>query len=270
MQLYYAGASRYIGLFGSKEEACIAYGVARECMNSFSDLDLTPDQIMRNLDKLRKAAVSRGEFGLNNNIMDRYITSAELKGKELKTKGKIAKSRPNKETSSIDQHQVVETLTKAGPTKVKSDSGRRTAAVNAESRNCQAFVPYTKKPIKFAAGSQAETSSTKNCSRSPSQSKMTFRKDVPVTVVMDSGARAKSATNDNMSPIRSGPLLSVQPKATKEKKRSSVGVDIQKDGPEKSQKRTSMSSIYEKAMKLAEELPRGITIRPSGKWVSLA
>lgn len=226
-------------------------------MNSFSDLDPTQDQIMRNLDKLRKAAVSRREFGVN--MMDRCIPSAELTGRELKPKGEIAKVRHSKKSSSsIDRHQVVESLMKAGPTKVKSESGGRTAALQADSQNCQEFVPYSKKPAKFVAGSQEEASSTNNCGRSPSRSKRVFRKAVPVKVVVDSGAREKSATNDSRYPVRSGPLLSVQPKATKEK------------DPEESQKRSSMSTIYEKAMKLAEGLPRGITVRPSGKWVSLA
>jgi hypothetical protein len=38
--------------------------------------------------------------------------------------------------------------------------------------------------------------------------------------------------------------------------------------PEESRKRKFGSDIYEKAKTLAEALPRGITVRPSGKWVS--
>ena len=37
-----------------------------------------------------------------------------------------------------------------------------------------------------------------------------------------------------------------------------------------SRKRKFSSDIYQKAKALAESLPRGITVRPSGKWVSSA
>ncbi len=60
VQVYYAGYSRYVGLFDTREEAAAGYRLARECMDSSfgEDDDPTPQQLKRNLDEMRKAVSS--------------------------------------------------------------------------------------------------------------------------------------------------------------------------------------------------------------------
>jgi hypothetical protein len=250
VQLYYAGSSRYIGLFGTREEACTAYVTARDCMNSFGDMDPSPTQIKRNLDKLRKAAVSGGEVGAKR--VKRSNQFADLKEKTVNPTGDTGRPKSDGETSSLNRQQPGVT-TKAKSTKVakaksankgSKPSSIRSTSIQAVSRNPHEY-------------DLSEASSTKN-GRSPSRSSP--RKT-------NCGDRAKSDKNGGSSPK---PLFAVQPEASKAKDGSSLMGFIQKESLGESPKRKSLSSIYEKAMKLAEELPRGITVRPSGKWVSIA
>ena len=262
MQLYYAGASRYIGLFGSRDEACTAYNVARECMLSFKGLDPSPEQIMRNLDKLRKAAISKGGIGADH--VERSNPFAELNRREIKPNDEITKLKSKGESSSsIDRRQqVVATLTSG---RSRSDP---LAALHVDSRNRPEFVSSNKaERSKYEADSAEESSATMNGTRSPSRSKTIFTKEGPMKVEEDSGAGAKSAKNGSRSPVRSRPLLIVQPKEKTEENGRSFRGEVLNESLMDSRKRTSMSSIYHKAMSM--ELPRGITVRPSGKWVSI-
>ena len=56
MQLYYAGKSRYVGVFNSTNDASAAYERARECSRSLENVDLSPEQIRENVKFIRKAA----------------------------------------------------------------------------------------------------------------------------------------------------------------------------------------------------------------------
>lgn len=251
MQLYYAGASRYIGLFGSREEACTAYKVARECMHSFSCLDPSPEQIVRNLDILRKAAISKAEIGVDH--VGRSDQCAELQKRDVKPNGEITKLKSKGESCSLDRRLQVVATSASG----RTNSGR-TAALHVESRNRPEFVSSkTAGRSKYEAGSVEESSSTKNGARSPSRPKTLFTKEGPMEV--DAASR---------SPIRSRPLLIMQPKEKTVEDGISLGDEVQNESTENGQTRTSMSIIYQKAMSM--ELPRGITVRPSGKWVSIA
>jgi hypothetical protein len=222
-------------------------------MNSFGDTDLSPTQIKRNLDELRKAAVSGGEVGAKR--VKRSNQFAELKGKTVKPTGDTDRPKSDGETSSLNRQQPGVT-TKAGSTKVakakSANMGSKPSSIRSTSIQSESQNPHEYDP--------SQASSTKN-GRSPSRSSP--RKT-------NSGDRAKSDKNGGSSRISSKPLFTVQPEARKEKNGSSSLGFIQRESHGESPKRKSMSSIYEKAMKLAEELPRGITVRPSGKWVSLA
>ena len=57
-QLYYSGKSRYIGVFGSKEEAALAYEIAREVLKAdkAAERPVDAEEIERNLDLAKKAA----------------------------------------------------------------------------------------------------------------------------------------------------------------------------------------------------------------------
>lgn len=61
VQLFYAGQSRYLGLFHSKEAAALAYALARDCVIQLGDdwrtwKSLTAEQIKANVITIRKAA----------------------------------------------------------------------------------------------------------------------------------------------------------------------------------------------------------------------
>mmetsp|Transcript_31179 Transcript_31179/g.56576 ORF Transcript_31179/g.56576 Transcript_31179/m.56576 type:complete len:614 (+) Transcript_31179:154-1995(+) len=60
VQLYYAGHSRYIGVFDTKPEAAAAYERARECCSNFDKLDPTQKMIKRNIELSCKAAFDGG------------------------------------------------------------------------------------------------------------------------------------------------------------------------------------------------------------------
>ena len=55
-QLYYAGKSRYIGVFDSKDKASLAYEVARESLAGETDNSPSNDVVDRNVALARKAA----------------------------------------------------------------------------------------------------------------------------------------------------------------------------------------------------------------------
>ena len=55
-QLYYAGKSRYIGIFNSTNDASAAYERARECSRSLENGDLSPEQIEENVKLICKTA----------------------------------------------------------------------------------------------------------------------------------------------------------------------------------------------------------------------
>lgn len=55
VQIYYAGKSRYIGVFDSRLDAAVAYELVRECCLSFKDTS-TPDEVNRHVQLMRKAA----------------------------------------------------------------------------------------------------------------------------------------------------------------------------------------------------------------------
>ena len=55
-QLYYAGKSRYIGVFDSREKACFAYEISREVLKTDKGEDPKPSEIDANINLARKAA----------------------------------------------------------------------------------------------------------------------------------------------------------------------------------------------------------------------
>eukprot|EP00574_Skeletonema_japonicum_P006972 CAMPEP_0201723158 /NCGR_PEP_ID=MMETSP0593-20130828/7294_1 /ASSEMBLY_ACC=CAM_ASM_000672 /TAXON_ID=267983 /ORGANISM="Skeletonema japonicum, Strain CCMP2506" /LENGTH=883 /DNA_ID=CAMNT_0048214223 /DNA_START=273 /DNA_END=2924 /DNA_ORIENTATION=+ len=57
-QLYYAGKSRYIGVFDSREKACLAYEISREVLKTDKGEDPKPSEIDANINLARKAAFS--------------------------------------------------------------------------------------------------------------------------------------------------------------------------------------------------------------------
>ena len=61
VQLYYAGLSRYIGVFDTREEAAAAYEMARDCCDSFAEENPTKDQVKRNVALMRNAAFESEE-----------------------------------------------------------------------------------------------------------------------------------------------------------------------------------------------------------------
>ena len=55
-QLYYAGKSRYIGVFDSREKACLAYEISREVLKADKGEEPKPSEVDANINLARKAA----------------------------------------------------------------------------------------------------------------------------------------------------------------------------------------------------------------------
>jgi len=59
VQIHFAGSSRYIGMFNSREEACMGYEIALECTKAFEDVTYSDsNELQGNLDHIRKSAMS--------------------------------------------------------------------------------------------------------------------------------------------------------------------------------------------------------------------
>ncbi|KAL7543463.1 hypothetical protein ACHAXR_012751 [Thalassiosira sp. AJA248-18] len=195
VQLYYAGFSRYIGLFDTREEAAVGYEIARECCNSFEEEDPTPEQVKRNLDLMRKAAFEGGWYTSRASKRD------ESKGDDTTQDKPKKKNVPGKRERSDDAAaQAVLAKAKAGHAKAKAQT-------------------------------------------------CTFKKSQMAKHVAVGSQR----------------LGSIEKKSLKEK-RKEIAEDAVMEDSEESRKRKFSSEIYQKAQALAEALPRGITVRPSGKW----
>ncbi|KAL7554129.1 hypothetical protein ACHAWF_017521, partial [Thalassiosira exigua] len=200
VQLYYAGNSRYIGLFDSREEASTAYELARECRESFKVKDPTPQQVKSNLSMMRKAAFSGGEF------------RSQHTGAQPKPKAKSS-ILPSQKNSKAEQPRV-KAVMKAKTKGVTSDKS-------------------SKFHNKQKSGSIAEADPDRAAIKTeePNEKK-----------------RKPSSTSLPSKPSSTPP--------------SFITV---KDTEDSCQRKFS-SELYEKAKMLAEALPRGITVRPSGKW----
>ena len=55
-QLYYAGKSRYIGVFDSKDKASLAYEIAREILKDTDKYNPAPSEVEKNVNLARKAS----------------------------------------------------------------------------------------------------------------------------------------------------------------------------------------------------------------------
>mgnify|MGYP000383059431 CR=1 FL=1 len=69
VQLRYAGAVRYIGLFDGRDESITAYNLAKECMLSFKSTNPTSSEIKKNHDKMRKAAYAAQYSSSDDDIL---------------------------------------------------------------------------------------------------------------------------------------------------------------------------------------------------------
>jgi hypothetical protein len=65
VQIYYAGKSRYLGVFDSKLEAAVAYELARECCSTF-ERDPSPEEAAKNVILIRNAAFTVQTKGLDS------------------------------------------------------------------------------------------------------------------------------------------------------------------------------------------------------------
>ena len=97
VQIYYAGTSRYIGVFMTKDESLAAYKAAKECAESFQNDNPSTAQVNAHLKMMRKAAYSL--FG------SKSLTSASRK---IIRDDKIAAARARRMNQRPQvNHQVV-------------------------------------------------------------------------------------------------------------------------------------------------------------------
>ena len=175
----------------------MAYEMARECCGSFEEEDPTPEQIKLNLDMMRKAAFSGGEY--------KRHYSEELRLDMPKEIG-VTQDKPKRSTVPGKRE--------------KSD---------AELAKVKAELDAKARGAKYGTAKAVEKKPP-----SRSQSSRVVEKSQKVKRKVD------GITTD----------------------------EVMEDA--ESRKREFNSEIYQKAKALADTLPRGITVRPSGKWVSRA
>ena len=225
VQLYYAGNSRYIGLFDTPQEASIAYETARKIRGLFAEDDPTPVQIKRNLDSMRKAAFSA------------VAPEAEEDDTSFTHDANLW-MRSNAELPMPDRLYDKE-VGELRPKKIRDTScGKPAKAMKANVREIKKAVKTNKiSKVAKAAENRPSNRTQNKVDEKPKKLK-----------VLHKVASDKSQTN--------------KPKASKLQNVQAVSDEAE------SRKRKFSTDIYHKAKALAESLPRGITVRPSGKWVS--
>jgi hypothetical protein len=90
VQLYYAGKSRYIGVFDTKIDAAVAYELARDCHNAFKDDDPSPEQAKKNVMLMRKAAFAPFQACQIENGKRKYSKKAKVEDDDKSSKNQTA------------------------------------------------------------------------------------------------------------------------------------------------------------------------------------
>ena len=226
VQIYYAGVSRYIGLFDNKQEAAAAYEMARECSEGLADDNPSPQRVKKNIEKIRKAAFSGGEW------KSRHMAASRKRREDKKPVAEAKGSSKSKRAAP------------ALPTRKRKE--REDASKKAEGARAKLGLRHASKP---PAAKPAPVS----------------KKAAPAP------PKAKRARVERPKPVKAAPAPKV-PKAKKPawSSKKSTWDNLEKEAEKIGGKRTFNNEIYERAKSLANKLPRGITVRPSGKWVSAA
>ncbi len=86
VQLYYAGKSRYIGVFETKIDAAVAYELARDCFGAFKDDDPSPEQAKKNVMLMRKAAFAPFQASQFDNGKRKYTKKAKVEDEAKSSK----------------------------------------------------------------------------------------------------------------------------------------------------------------------------------------
>jgi hypothetical protein len=108
VQLYYAGKSRYIGVFDTKIDAAVAYELARDCHSAFKDDDPSPEQAKKNLMLMRKAAFAPFQACQVENGKRKYSKKAKVEDE-----GKCSKNQ------TTDNDKAVFDLDEVGASNMK-------------------------------------------------------------------------------------------------------------------------------------------------------
>ena len=206
VQLYYAGLSRYIGLFDTREEAAVAYEMARDCCDSFTEENPTKDQVKRNLALMRKAAFAGGWYKKN-------LKQSEEQDEMAEDPEEVKPATSRKRDRSVGRY--------AAESNSDADAGRTLSGL-------RSALVATKPVCAWLAVEPKRVSK---------RTKVAEKKKQPTKKIVQ------------------------PPQRVAEQKQVMVNVE------EEDRKRRIRSDIYQRADRLAKELPRGITVRPSGKWV---
>jgi len=271
VQLRYAGAVRYIGLFDGRDESITAYNLAKECMLSFKSTNPTASEIKKNHDKMRKAAYAAAQYSSSDDdILFKPKASKAAKPVAIATSkvegGKRGRGRP---VGSKNVSKKVQQLKKSAVDKAV-ESGRMVSLAVAAASGCEKCI------MELDDGIKTRHSHDDGCPRSrlpanakhktgPNESK-TRGRNPPTTV----NNYAKSfATKPRQPPssrreVRKPPPPPAPPKSAR--LRDKVGPTKKPSVAPPIRKVPIDPSIYKKAKETAGSLPRGITERPSGKW----
>ena len=270
VQLRYAGAVRYIGLFDGRDESITAYNLAKECMLSFKSTNPTSSEIKKNHNKMRKAAYAAQYSSSDDDILFKPKAAKASKPVVVATSkvegGKRGRGRPlgsknvSKKVQRVEEHKSA--VEKA------VESGRMVSLAVAAASGCEKCI------MELDDGIKTRHSHDDGCPRSR----------------LSVNAKHKSGPNESRTRGRNPPTTVnnyAKSFATKPRQPPSSRREVRKPPPPPAPKSARLRgkvgpvkpnvappirkvpidpSIYKKAKETAASLPRGITERPSGKW----
>lgn len=252
VQLSYAGCSRYIGLFDSKDEATTAYKLAKQCRKELDDDDPPTHRVKANLDLMRKAAFSQYSSSDNE-------SSSSLEEEEEEEEYSSSRRRANRQERKQNNKKTSDGAPRRGP-----------------GRPLGSYKKGKPRPVKSSRGrgrplgstNKKKAAGTKKAADDDRTSTVSKRKPPPETT----NRYAKSYARPRREAPKPPPPAPVPKSARIQKKRAAAAAPKKEAAKVQDYNLPKLKinpEILEAAKQVAESLPRGITVRPSGKWVSL-
>ena len=235
VQLSYAGSSRYIGLFDSKDEATTAYKLAKQCRTELDDDDPPTHRVKGNLDLMRKAAFS--QYSSSDDDSSSSMEEEEEEEEEYRSRRRVIRQ---------ERKQNEKTAPRRGP-----------------GRPLGSYKKGKPRPVKSGRGRGRPLGSTNKKGKKASERKPPPEKTKPPPETTNRYAKSYARSRRAEAP-KPPPPAPVPKSARIQKKRAAAPKKVKDYNLPKLD---INPEILEAAKATAGSLPRGITVRPSGKWV---